>query len=544
MTANKGSFVKQAAILAAASILVRLIGFAYRVPLTDLLGDEGNAFYSTAYYVYAFAIVLSSGAIPAAISKLVSERVAVGRFHDAHELFKTAMGAAAVLGATLALVMALGANWLAVSVYSLPGAVYAIRALAPTIFVVALIAVFRGYFQGMNTMMPTAFSQVFEQIFNVIFSVWLAHVFFRAAGGELAGVGFAEARGAAGAAAGTGIGAVAGLIVVVGVYLLVAGDLRNRAATNARNLPKNGREKREAQLKALAQTALPIIVSMGIYQVATLIDIGMATNRITASGAFSDVEVAELVGQFTGKFLLLTALPVSLSLALSQAVIPDISSAKATMDFGAFKHKINTALRISMALSLPAVVGLTVLSDPILALLFPNYPDGGWLLRYGAVSIIFLALVQISSGVLQGIGKMHLPIIAAAVGVAVKIPVNWVLLARPEINIMGTVISTIVCYVIAAFINLYFLHKHTGVFPDYAGAFVKPTFAAIGMGLVSFVVHHIVSIAAPDRVATMVALLVAVPVYLVFMWMIGGFRKQDVDAMPFPKAVRKWFNAE
>jgi len=533
MTTQKSSFVKQAAILAAASILVRLIGFTYRLPLTRLVGDVGNTFYSTAYAIYAFAIILSSGALPAAISKLVSERIAVGRYHDAHELFKNAMGAAAVLGGIMALLMAFGANWFtSLRFYNFPEASYAIRALAPTVFIVALLAVFRGYFQGMNTMMPTAFSQVFEQIFNAIFSIWLAHVFFRAARVEHA---------AAGAAAGTGIGAVVGLMVVVGIYLLVAKDLRTRAAANASNLPKWGGEKREDQLKALAQTALPIIISMGIYHIASLIDFGMASNRIMASGAFTRAEVDDMVGHFSGKFILLTILPVSLSVALSQAVIPDISSAKATMDVAVIKNRINTALRISMALSIPAAVGLAVLADPILALLFPEFPEGGWLLRYGAISIIFLALVQISSGVLQGIGKMRLPMVAAFFGVIIKIPINWFLLAVPEINIMGAVISTIVCYVVAATINLFFLHKFTGVLPDYVGAFAKPTVAAVGMGMSCYVVHHLVWIFAPDRVATVVALLVAVPVYLVFMWVLGGFRRQDVDALPLPRTFRKWF---
>jgi len=534
MTANKGSFVTQAAILAMASITVRLIGFAYRIPLTRLLGDAGIGFYANAYNAYAFALILSAGALPAAISKLVSERVAVGRYYDAHELFKNALMAAAVIGAFLALIMGFGANWFtSLRFFNHPGAAYGMRALAPAVFVVTFLAVLRGYSQGMKTMMPTAFSQVFEQIFKVIFALWLAHVFYRSTGRvEVA---------AAGAAASTGIGVLAGLIFLIGIYMLVAKDLKSRAAANVRNMPLHGREKREDQLKTLAKTALPIIASMGIYSIATLIDTGMAVDRIMASDAFTRGEVDELVGQFTGKFLLLTLLPVSLSMALNQAIIPEISSAKAVMDLGAVKHKINTAFRVSMALSIPAVVGLVVLADPILLLLFPNHPEGGWLLRYGAVSIIFLALVQISSGALQGMGKVRLPMIAAAVGVFIKIPINWFFMAVPEINIMGAVISTIVCYVVATVINLYFLHKHTGVLPDYVGAFVKPAFAAVGMGMACFVTYHVASIIAPDRVAAVMALLIAVPVYLAFMWMIGGFKPQDLEAMPLPKALRKWF---
>jgi len=195
-----------------------------------------------------------------------------------------------------------------------------------------------------------------------------------------------------------------------------------------------------------------------------------------------------------------------------------------------------------MVISIPAVVGLSVLADPILALLMPGHPEGGWLLRYGSVSIIFLALVQVSTGVLQGIGKVMLPVIAAFFGVLVKIPVNWFLLGIPEINILGTVISTIVCYVVAAGINLWFVYKHTGVLPDYIGAFFKPVFAAFGMGLVCFITHYMVGLIAPDRVATVIALGAGVPAYLVLMWMVGGFPPRGDGKSYVPGFIRRWFS--
>ena len=547
---KKRSFVHQAAILAVASLIVRLVGFSYRLPLTSLVGDMGNTFYSTAYHVYAFAIIISSGALPAAISKLVSERIAVGKYSDAHELFKNALGIAVAIGAIAALFMAIGADWLTqLRFFNYPEAANAIRALAPTVFIVALLAVFRGYFQGMNTMIPTAVSQVIEQIFNAVFSIWLAHVFYRAVRAEQAAASVvgavadavAAAAGATGAAIGTGIGAAGGFFVVLGLYLLIAKDLRQRAARSLHTpAPDGTNEKRKAQIRTILLTALPIIIGMGIYHIATFIDLGMAKDRIMSSGIFTDDQVDIMVGQFTGKFLLLTILPVSLSVALSQAIIPDISSSKAVMDRNAVKHKINTAMRISMTLSIPAAVALSVLADPILALLFPSHPEGGWLLRFGSVSIIFLALVQVSSGALQGIGKVMLPVVAAFFGVMIKIPINWYLLAVPEINILGTVISTIACYIVAAIINLYFLHKYTGVLPDYISAFLKPTFAATGMGFACFATYHIAGLLIPGRVATIVAMAVGLPVYLALMWAIGGFHRQDMDAAPLPRIVRKW----
>jgi len=534
--ARRGHFVKQAAILGLASLLVRLIGFFYRIPLTEWVGDEGNTYYLNAYFIYAFAITITSASLPAAISKLVSERVVLNRFSDAHQLFKTALVMATVFSAVVVFVLFFGAEWLVGHMFpDLPGVVYALRALAPTIFVVAILAVFRGYFQGLNNMYPTAVSQVVEQIFNATFSLWLARIFYRSAMVEHA---------AAGAAAGTGIGAVAGAIVVFGFYLTVARLIRVRAAGNHHTLElTGGPESHNTQIKALLSTAFPIIIGMGIYQAANIIDTAMIGNRLMSSGAFTLGQVRAMSGQFTGKFLLLTTLPVSLSVALSQAVIPDISSSNATKNKRGVRSKVNIAMRVSMMISIPAAVGLSVLADPILAMLFPSHPEGGWLLRYGAVSIIFLAMVQVSTGALQGIGKVFLPAFAAFCGVAVKIPLNWVLLGIPAINIMGTVISTIVCYVVAAGINLHFLRKHTGVKLEILGTFVRPSIAASGMGMACFVAHHMVGLAAPGRVATLVAILVGVVVYLFLMWLLGGFPKQDIQRAPIPRFLRRWLNS-
>lgn len=521
------SFVRQAAILGLASLFVRFIGFLYRIPLTHFLGDDGIGFYSRAYSIYAFAVVVSSGALPASISRLVSERLAKKQYRNAHELFKTAMVFALFLGLVSGLVMVFGADFFAYY-FDMPEAALAIKTLAPTVFFVAMLAVFRGYFQGMKTAVPTALSQVVEQIINVIFTVWLAYIFLDAANLQYA---------VAGGAAGTGIGAVAAVAVIVALYALVAKDLKNRAIGDGEIKTF---ETKRYQLFAILKTALPIIVGMGIYSVATLIDFRMASSRLVYSGAFSLDEINHLIGQFSGKFLLLTTLPVSLSIALSMAVIPDITTSQVEMDTSAIRRKIDMALRISMILTIPAAVGLTVLADEIVALLFPSHPDGGWLLRYGAVSIIFIALVQILTGVLQGIGRVGIPVIGAFFGVVAKIVVNYFLIAIPEINILGVVISTIICYIVASVLNIYYLRKFTGIMPDFIGAFIKPLIASLGMGLVAFAMNHIFLMIVGSTLATIGSLVISIISYLIFMGLIKGFRQSDIDAMPLPGKLRRF----
>ena len=164
---RKSSFVKQAAILAVAGILVRVLGFLYRVPLTNMIGDEGNGIYSAGYYIYTFFLVMSSAGLPVAISKMVSEKISVGRFSAAHKIFKVSLWVAFTIGLIFSLLMYFGAKQLC-DIIGSPDSYYTILTLSPTVCIVSVMAVFRGYFQGMNTTVPTALSQVVEQIFNEI----------------------------------------------------------------------------------------------------------------------------------------------------------------------------------------------------------------------------------------------------------------------------------------------------------------------------------------------------------------------------------------
>lgn len=518
--ARASSFVAQAAILAAASLFVRFIGFLYRLPLTNLIGDEGNAYYAAGYTIYTFALIMSSAGLPSAISKMVSERLALKQYRNAHEIFKASLWVAIIGGMAGAVFLLVGAGWLA-RMTGYPEAVYAIRTLSPTILIVAIMAVLRGYFQGMRNTIPTALSQMIEQIFNAIFSVWLAYMFFDAAHIEWA---------AAGGTAGTGIGAAAGLLLVVGIYALVAPTLRYRAKQD-RDFKRY--ETRRKLIGEVVRTALPIIIGTAIFNIANFIDMSMVSARLTASGAFSYDDIKVLYGQLTGKYVLLTTLPVSLSTALAAAAIPSIAGSQVTMDFAAVKNKINMALRLSMVISIPAAVGLGVLSDPILLMLFPKHTGGGILLKYGVVSIIFLALVQIVTGMLQGIGRVNIPVIGALCGTLIKIPLNWFLISNPAINVIGAVISTCVCYMVASAIDIYFLHKHTKIMPDIGGAFVKPLLASLVMGLSCYVFFHtFMLMSGHNTVSVLMSIMLGILVYAVFMILIRGFRKEDLKMLP------------
>jgi stage V sporulation protein B len=247
-----------------------------------------------------------------------------------------------------------------------------------------------------------------------------------------------------------------------------------------------------------------------------------------------------MYGQLTGKYVLLTTLPVSLSTALAVAAVPSIAGSRIVADEAAVKYKINTAIRLSMIVSIPAAVGLGVLGDPILSLLFPKYPEGGILLKYGIATIIFLAFVQILTGILQGIGKIYVPVIGALFGALIKIPLNYFLIANPAINIAGAVISTFACYAVAAGVAIYFLRRFTGIVPDAMGAFVKPIFSAAAMGLACYSFYHAAFAASgKNGFSVLVAIVLGIAVYAAFLVLVKGFKKDDLESLPLNKRIIK-----
>jgi stage V sporulation protein B len=510
----KSSFVRQAAILAAASLFARFIGFLYRLPLTDLIGDRGNAIYAAGYNIYTFALIMTTSSVPAAVAKMVSERLARKEYGGAREVFKAAMLVSLVLGGVGALLIWVFAPQLA-RLGGYPESVYAIRTLAPTIFIGSIAASDRGYFQGMGHMLHTALSQVADQIFNAVFSIWLAYLFFDAARIELA---------AAGGTAGTGVGVVAGLLVILIIYLIASKRLRARADEDTQP-----REKRSKLIKELLRTALPVTMGMAVFSMVSIIDMAMVAERLAASGAFTYERIQELYGQLTGKYILLTTLPVSLSTAMAVAVIPAMAGSRALGDKREMRRSANRALRLSMMISIPAAVGLGVLAQPILTLLFPAHTEGAVLLRYGAVNVVVLAFIQVLTGLLHGSNRMFAPVIGALCGACVKIPLNYVLLAIPELNVTGAVFSTLACYLVAATLDMLFIKRHIKLRFDITGIFVKPAVAAAGMGMACYAFHQtLASFTAPASVSALVSIALGAPVYFVVLYMLGGLKPEDM----------------
>lgn len=532
-TKTNNSFVRQAAILGATGILARLLGFLYRLPLTDLIGDDGNGIYAVGFSVYAFLLVLSSAGLPSAISKMVAERAALGHFDAAHGVFRVAFRLAATIGVVVSVIVFFLAEQIT-GMLLMPQATLALQMLTPTIFIVALMSVIRGYFQGMDTTAPTALSQLVEQIFNAIFSVVLAHAMWNFAmdrGYELANFG------AAGGALGSTVGAFVGFIFITGLYFLRRKDILRKVsrARVSRQIKLGNRyqeEKTSRLVRSILRTSFTIIAGTAVFSIATLIDVWLVPSRLLVAG-FDNQTATEFLGQVAGKFNTITNVPAAISSSIAIATIPAIAAARKLGNKQDVQEKLNVAFRVGMLLTIPIAFGLAVLGPQIVALLFPNHPEGGTLFHWGFLSVIFLAASQISTGVLQALNFGRVPVFSAICGAIVKIVVGFILISMPNINIYGAVIGTTLCFLVSSVINCLFLFKYTNTNPDIRGMLIKPAFASIAMGIGCFGFYHLLYILfRQPTFATIVTIVIGMVLYVVFMLLVGGLNHQDILFLP------------
>ena len=520
-----GGFIKQAAILAAASLLVRFLGFVYRLPLTNMIGDQGNAIYAGGYYIYTFLLILSSAGLPAAISKLVSERIALKQYRNAHRVFHAALIISTSLGIFFALLLFFTAEKMAALVQS-PDSYYAILTLCPTLVIVAIMSVFRGYFQGMHTMVPTAISQIIEQVFNAFFSVYLAWVFLSISIPE--GMTKNIPLAAAGGTMGTGIGALAGLIVVIFAYCLI----RKYLLWRAKRCKQPYEESKRELIGKVLQTAWPIIAGTAVFSITNLIDMTMVM-RILVNTGFTQNEAEVLYGQLSGKFVTLTTLPVTISTAIATAALPSIAASVKLREKKQVRRKMALTYRVSMIISVPAAVGISALGPQILAMLFPSASDGGMLLTVGGISIIFLALCQTSTGILQGIGHIKVPVVGAILGAITKVILNALLIRIPAINVLGAVLSTTGCYLVAGVFDVIMLSRLTGTKFDFMGSFLKPVIGSIAMAAGTIASYQMFfTLIGSNTIATLLAICVAIAIYGLVMLLIRGIVEEDLQAVP------------
>lgn len=530
---NDNSFIVQGSILAIAAILSRIIGFIYRVPLTNIIGDEGNGFYGSAFEIYSTILLISSYSLPLAVSKLVSARVARGQYKNAYRIFKSALIFALAVGTIAGLGTFFGADFIAGEIMSNPMSAIALKVLAPTVLIVAVMGVLRGYFQGLGTMMPTAVSQILEQIVNAIVSVAAAYYLYeygKMTAALLYTDSYAPAYGAAGGTLGTLAGAVIGFLFLLFVAL-----------TYRRVLSRQAKKDRSVRVESypsiyrmLLLTIAPVILSTAVYNISNIIDNGIFFDIMEKQNVSDRVSIW---GIFTGKYRLLINVPISIASALSASAIPSLTAAIADRNKALVNKKINTSIRFVMVMAIPCSVGLAVLASPILQLLFGDTRElPANLLHVGSTAVIFYSLSTLTNGILQGINKMHIPVRNAVVSLVIHIGVLYFMLVPLKLGVYGVVYANMVFALLMCIFNAIALKRAISYRQEVIRTFVIPAIASAVMGLAAFLIHLlIVKITQSNSAATIIALLTAAAVYFAVLLLLHGVTEEELRSFPAGK---------
>ncbi len=489
-------------------------------------------YYGYASQVYVILLLISSYSIPMAVSKVVSERLALKQYKNAQRVFHGALIYGAVVGGVAAFVALFFGKFL------LPvdqqEANLALQMLAPTIFLSAILGVLRGYFQAHNTMLPTSMSQIIEQIAHAIVSIVAAWILIES---------FAKDDqskaiwGAAGGTLGTTAGVIVGLLFMVFVYLYNRKEILRKVERDTHHED----EKMKDILKILFLMVTPIIFNTFVYNASSYLDSKIFSDIL----AFKDMApewVSGQWGEYSNYYISMINIPLALSSATCSAMMPEIAGRYIKKEFDSANSKINEGIQLTMFLCIPAAVGLAVLSFPIMKFLFPSSSDiSGILLSVGSVSVIFSALSTITNGVLQAIGQAKIPLRNSAISLVLNLVVVAICsYCFPKIGVFSVLIASLAFAVCMCVLNAISLKKYLGHKNDFVNGYVKPLIAAGGMGCVAWCVYYALhAILHVNVICLGVAVCVAIPVYMVLYVLVTKTSEQQLRKFPMGRYLVK-----
>lgn len=518
---SKDNFLKGAAILAIAGILVKIIGAFYRIPLGNIMPGDGMGYYQVGYQLYVLLVAVSTSGFPTATSKIIAEKRAFGDYSGAHKIFKVSFIGFLIAGIFSSLLVVVGAKPILAFMEN-PNSYYALIALVPALLFVPIMSAFRGYFQGMQDMVPTAVSQLIEQIFRAGVALLLAYL--------LLSRGAAIAAG--GASFGASAGAIAGTVVIILIYL------KNRKKIMLQVNSTTGFEEESVKkiVKNILYIAVPITIGASIVPIISAVDAALVT-RILQQLNYTEKEAAAKFAQISAYAQTLINFPQVLSVAMAMSLVPSIADAFSRKDHEAIRNTTNSGIRTTLLIGLPSALGLFILAKPIIGLIYYSkspevIAETGQILAILSISLVFLTLVQSLTAILQGIGKPMIPVRNLAIGAVVKVILTYVLVSIPTIQVKGAAISTVVTYVIAAILNLYSVKRHTNVEIKFVDTILRPVIAGVIMAVVVKITNMYTIALIGSKLSTVLSIGVGAVVYGLSLLLIGAVTTEDLKLFP------------
>lgn len=546
-------FVNGVLILTVSNILVKAIGLLFKIPLHSLLGDTGMGYFNAAYTIYTAFFMISTAGLPVAISYMISRSRAAGNFSQVKKIMRIAFAVFFCIGTVGMLAMLLGADFFANTLTEFPDSKLCIIAIAPTLFFVCLTSAFRGYFQGHQIMWPTAVSQLLESLGKLLVGILLALWSI--------GEGHSLPETAAWTIFGLTIGVFAGM-----VFIWVTKLLYNTSKVNAEYaLPDSytmPTERTKSLLKELVVIAVPVTLSSSVMSLANLIDLTVIARRLQDIG-FTPDGASTLYGNYTTLAVPLFNLIPVLVYPIGYSLVPMITALLVKKENENAQRVMSSSLKTATILSMPCAVGMAVLAEPILKLIYGSknlldtYTAEGNallsdtvfmqhitadttsaslaapLLSILAVSSFLVSMLAITNSVLQAHKKPYFPLISMLVGAAAKIAASYFLIGNPNIGIYGAPISTDICYIIVVALNFYFCARHADFRPSIRKVFLRPLFASALCGITAAGSYALLThMLGASRIFTIVAIAAAALVYFVAILLLGALEKDDFDFIP------------
>lgn len=527
---KKTSFLKNVVVLLVAHIFIKIIGVINKIYLTNKqgFGDEGNAIYSSAFQIYALFLTISSMGIPNAVSKIVSERLAVGDSKGAHKTFKIAIIAFGLLGFALSLFLFLFAETMAEQWLQIPEAKLSLLALSPAIFFTSITAVIKGYFNGRENLNIGANSQTIEQIFRTILTITLIEFIAQT-------TGFDTRVMAGGAAVATTLSEIICFVYLYKYYTSVKREIANEIRRSVNYKYKGIRKT----IKEILTVSVPMSIGPIISGINRNID---SLTIIRGLKKFmSETEAKLEYGILCGKIDTLVSFPLSFNSAFTSTLIPVVSSAKASNDFSGANSKIRFSMLISVLIGIPSTVGMIVFAKPILELLFPNQPSGELLLQISSVSITFIMLNQNINSILHGLGKTMVPTVILVFGSAIKLLLNTILVQiNPNEFIFGgtagAALSTVVSHIFTCTLSMFMVKKYVNIQFGLKD-FMKPILATLMMGICTIFAYNKLLCIISEKVCILLTLLIAITIYFLFILVLKVFSEDEIKKIPFGSAI-------